>query len=188
MDDDLLPSWDDEPYVVFFSGVFPERYDFDALFTRDLMDSLRESENANLDQDELPEKFDKVPDRFVSADTWPRTTNLRCRQCARQFKSRPLTMVLHIASESKTIIDMKTDRCFYCSGDCVETFINNHVLDERTRWARKKMFSIFYRKLTGITIDVFPSTNTPDQLEIFGGDISIDDHVKSLKFIVPAGL
>lgn len=185
--DDLGLSWDEEPDVLFFSGVFPVRYDFDQIFTNQLMDSLRESEYCD-NNSSMPEEFDKISDRFVSSDTWPRTTNLRCRQCTRLFKSRPLTMITHINNEGHTITDMRTDRCAYCSGDCVATYINNHVLDEKTRWSRHKMFSMFYRKLTGIRIDSFPMTNTPSELEIFGGDVTMDDHIKSLKFIVPSTL
>lgn len=186
--DDLLPTWEDEPNVLFFSGVFPARYDFDTLFTNQLMDSLRESEFGDTFVNDVPEAFDKIPDRFISAESWPRTTNLRCRQCTRLFKTRPLTMITHINNEGNTITDMRTDKCTYCSGDCVATHINTHVLDEKTRWTRHKMFSMFYRKLTGIRIDAFPMTSTPGDLEIFGGSMSMDDHIKSLKFIVPSTL
>ena len=185
--DDLLPTWEDEPCVLFFSGVFPARYDFDTLFTNRLMESIRDSE-YNESTDDAPVVFDKIPEKFISAETWPRTTNLRCRQCTRLFKTRPLTQIIHISNEASVIIDMRSDRNAYCSSDCVETYIDNHVLDERTRWARKKMYSIFYRKLTGIKIDAFPSTHTPSELEIFGGSISMDYHIKSLKFIVPSTL
>jgi hypothetical protein len=188
MDDDILPTWEDEPCVIFFSGVFPDRYDFDRLFTDQLMDSLRESEYGDNVVSDIPESFDKIPEKFVSAETWPRTTNLRCRQCTRLFKTRPLTMITHISNEGSIIMDMRTNKCAYCSGDCVATHINACVLDEKTRWTRHKMFSMFYRKLTGIRIDSFPMTNTPSELEIFGGDISTDEHVKSLKFIVPSTL
>jgi hypothetical protein len=185
--DDLLPTWEDEPCVLFFNGVFPARYDFDTLFTNRLMESIRDSE-YNETVEDTPTAFDKVPEKFISAETWPRTTNLRCRQCTRLFKTRPLTQIIHISNEGSVIVDMRTDKNAYCSADCITTQINNHVLDERTRWSRHKMFSIFYRKLTGIRIDAFPMTNTPSDLQIFGGDVSQDDHIKSLKFIVPSTL
>jgi hypothetical protein len=186
--DDLLPTWEDEPNVLFFSGVFPARYDFDTLFTNQLMASLQESEYNDRVECDVPEVFDKIPDRFTSAEVWPKTTNLKCRQCTRLFKTRPLTMIVNIENEGHIITGMRTNKTAYCSGDCVTTFINNHVLDEKTRWSRHKMFTMFYRKLTGVRVDAFPMTNTPDQLEIFGGDITMDDHIKSLRFIVPSTL
>lgn len=182
---DGIPDFE-ESNILFFNRVFPERYDFDTLFTNQLLDSLRESDCDFVPEQEV-EEFDKIPAKFTSADEWPRATNLRCLNCNRLFKTRPLTMITHIANEGHVIKEM-TPFGFMCSGDCVATYIDSHVADEKTRWSRHKMFSIFYRKLTGITISSFSRAHEPWELELYGGDVSMDDHIKSLKYIVIANV
>ncbi len=183
---DSYDIWDDDGVIVFFRGVFPDRYDFDILMTNQVMAELMASEpSGDAHDDTIIETYDRIPSRFTTEAEWPRTINARCLQCIRQFKTRPLTMVTHINNDGVTISDMTTFGVM-CSAECVATYINTRVHDERTRWARQKMLTIFYLKLTGTRVDSFPMTNTPEALEIFGiGTVTMADHIKSLKYTVP---
>lgn len=179
------------PNILFFQNVYPTKYDFDAMMTKDIMDEL----NRDMYSDDLawaPESatitpvrsFDVVPEKFVSVETWPKETNLACWQCKRSFKTRPMAIVTNATNIGlKIAIDMDVWGNL-CSADCAGTLLDSREQNKEVRWRMEKLTCILYRRLTGRVLTELPRAPSYWELEQFGGRLSIDDFTKGLEGVI----
>lgn len=168
----------DEPNILFFRGVFPEKYDIESMFTHKIMDSLRITEGIEVDlADEIRTytMFDKIPRVFSTIDTWPKSTNIQCWWCNRVFKEMPKFIPSGIVNNG----DMATygNFCsFFCAAVHIDVF-----LDPKIRWERHQMLKILHVKMTGMHVDYIPRSPVPfTMLQYGGGSDSGDVYGKKL--------
>ena len=167
-----------EPNILFFRGVFPEKYDIDAMFTNKIMDSLRISEGDDVDlKEEITTYllFDKIPMLFSNVDTWPVSTNILCWWHHNTFKNAPIFIPIHISNNG----DM-TPHGNFCSFFCAAAFIDTFI-DPKVRWERHQMLKILYKKMTGFYVEYIPRASVPFNMLQYGcGSDSGDTFVKKL--------
>jgi len=71
----------------------------------------------------LPHSFSEIPTKFTSWETWPKTSNLKCWSCNRNFKTTPIFIVddfCHDISGIRVI----TPKGNFCSDNCAQHYIN----------------------------------------------------------------
>ena len=176
------------PNILFFTGISLQKYDIDIMWTKRLLESLQEpAETVALDVAEQPSSFDKAPEYFTTLDEWPRSTNLRCGSCSRNYKSRPAAVITHVYNTGNQIATKMRVLALMCSFDCAVRFINTRFRADRRRWEElHKMLRLLYHKMTGmIAVEL---NEAPDILDIAycGGNLSINDFIKRLKHVLPA--
>lgn len=171
----------DEPNILFFLGVFPEKYDIDTLFTNKIMDSLRISEPSETNINEeisTYTMYDKIPITFSTIDIWPSSTNIKCWWCNRTFKCIPKFIPISISNNG----DMTThgNFCsFFCAAIHIDIFINPNI-----RWERHQMLKILYKKISGMYVEYIPRAPPPfTMLQYGGGNDSGDEFAKKLAIL-----
>jgi hypothetical protein len=168
----------DEPNILFFQGVFPDKYDIDTMFTNKIMDSLRISgsveSNIN-DEINAYTMFDKIPAVFLTMDTWPASTNIQCWWHSGTFKCPPIFIPINISSNG----DM-TPYGNFCSFPCAAAHIDT-FMPIKVRRERHRMLKILHEKMTGLCIEYIHRAPVPfTMLQYGGGTDSGDTFVKKL--------
>jgi hypothetical protein len=168
----------EEPNIMFFQGVFPEKYDLDTMFTNRIMDSLRVSNPAceNIDVENTVEKtFSKIPLKFTTIDEWPKSTNIKCWWCTQSFKTVPLFIPSYIATNGDMVPEGNI-----CTFNCGAAYIDVFV-DAKCRWERHEMLKILHHKITGISVKHIPPSPLPfTMVQYGGGNDSSDTYTKKI--------
>lgn len=171
----------DEPNILFFLGVFPEKYDIDKLFTNKIMDSLRISEGSETCMNEeinTYTMYDKIPMTFSTVDLWPSSTNIQCWWCNRTFKCVPIFIPIDI-SNNGNMVPHGNFCSFFCAAVHIDTFINPKV-----RWERHQMLKMLHKKITGMYVEYIPRAPVPfTMLQYGGGNDSGDEFAKKLAIL-----
>jgi hypothetical protein len=176
-----------QPHILRFQGVFPAKYDFDAMMTKRIMDSLAEEcgESDDYSVGLMTERtFDKVPTEFTGPAAWPMGTNLSCWQCKRTFKSRPFALVYDAANKGTMAATKMSTRGNVCSGDCAGTLLDATERDADTRFRIERLTCMFFRALTGRALTRLPRAPRYEELEQFGGNLTIDEFIEGLVAVV----
>jgi hypothetical protein len=164
---------DDEPNILFFRGVIPEKYDIETLFTNKIMDEL------NMDKvDTGYEEFaqDTIPPTFTDMDNWPKMCNITCWWCHRKFKDPAVFVPSSIALTGT----MTPHGCF-CSFPCAASYIDTFI-EIKFRWEKHKMLLILYNKMTGKNIDFIHKAPRPYNMIQYGKNaMSSNDYTALLK-------
>jgi hypothetical protein len=167
----------DEPNIMFFQGVFPEKYDLDTMFTNRIMDSLRVTDVGTVDNCEVStfNTYSKIPLQFTTVDAWPKSTNIKCWWCTQSFKTIPLFIPSYIATNG----DMVPEGNF-CTWNCSAAHIDVFA-DSKSKWERHEMLKILHKKITGIPVEYIPRSPLPfTMLQYGGGNDSGDVYAKKI--------
>lgn len=91
-------------------------------------------------------KYDEIPKKFVSVDTWPTHTNLLCWSCSQKFTSYPKFIPLHpeIDKNGRDICDIIGN---FCEWNCAARYIQE-VMPEVQRWDLNRFLARFECKFT----------------------------------------
>jgi len=161
----------EEPNILFFRGVIPEKYDIETLFTNKIMDEL------NMDLSEPGyDSFvqDSIPPLFIDMEQWPKTTNVTCWWCHRKFKEFPVFVP---SSISLTGI-MVPHGCF-CTFHCAAAYIDIFV-ELKYRWEKHKMLLVLYHKMTGKKIEYINKAPRPYNMIQYGKNLMSSNEYSSL--------
>jgi hypothetical protein len=168
------------PNILFFKGVFPEKYDIDTIFTNQIMDSLRISTEGDMKEVDDLQVFDKIPSKFTTMDDWPKSTNLKCWWCHRNFKSIPVFVPINISNKGATPATEITVHGNMCHFSCASAYIDMYFSERSIKWERHEMLKILYKKMTGQLIEYIPRTPLPFRMMQYGGNDTANTFSKKI--------
>lgn len=164
----------DEPNILFFKGVFPEKYDFDTMFTNKIMESVRMDDTTyDYEQDEqLPmfTPFDKMPTEFTTIADWPKTVNINCWWCNRKQKCSPKFIPKKIDVGTGNMTPHGSFDTFFCAAAYIDVYI-----DDRERQEKQRMLKILYKKMTGLHVIYIPRAPSPFDMIQYGYGVATPD-------------
>lgn len=156
------------PNVLFLKGCFLRDCDsVEDLFDQKLL-------SADIQEPAFYEikniEYDKIPNKFVSLESWPTVTNLKCWNCGNTFTSRPIFIPLVI--ESNGHMDPHGN---FCSWGCGGLYINLHY-DTDDRWEKHAMLRALYKVFTKKTIhEIIPALCKTSMIQ-YGGKKTIKEY------------
>lgn len=173
---DNVSDFDNEPNILFFRGVLPEKYNIDTMFTNKIMESLRVTESYELkDELDILTPFDKMPLEFSSNGTWPRRLNIQCWWCNRRNESTPIFIPNSVDVNGKMATYGMFDT-FFCAAAFIDVFI-----DHKERWEKHEQLKLLYKKMTGVYVKYIPRSPRPFQMIHYGyGSETPDNYAKKL--------
>lgn len=123
----------------------------------------------------VEEQYDSIPSRYVTYDTWPKSTNLLCWGCGNKCPGMPWPIItgivkvrvprtnpLEFDSEYEADTEEKIDvsaRCVYgnfCTPWCASRYINQVNDPKIKKWEARKMLADFYAEVTGKKLPDIP--------------------------------
>lgn len=175
------------PNILFLNGVYMRDCKDVGDMMADRLSELVAFETSN-DQKSLSmmgkDKYDKIQILFVSADTWPYSTNIACWQCSCSFSWEPV-FIPHNIMQSDTVpeeympIKAEGNFCsFPCAGEWVRTEVNRDK-----RWDKIEMLKLLHFIITGQTIVAIPSVPKKTSMVQYGGHLTISQYQAKLKNI-----
>lgn len=167
------------PNILFFKGIFPDKYDIDAIFTNQIMDSLRISTKCNTDDVDNLQVFDKIPPKFTTIEAWPKTTNLKCWWCHRNFKSVPVFVPIDASNKGAIPATEITVHGIMCNFFCAAAYID-YFCERNVKWERHEMLKILYKKMTGQRIEYIPRAPLPFSMVQYGGSTTTNAYNKKI--------
>lgn len=107
-------------------------------------------------------KYNRIPSYFITIDSWPKATNLRCWNCSLPFSKMPWFIPNGVC---KQIIDGEENNSLivygnFCSPNCTINYImktnDQNIVSKDTS---KSLLYELYEKVTGLTnvINPYPS-------------------------------
>jgi len=111
----------------------------------------------------------------------PKTTNLHCMWCCHQFKTYPVYLPINIENNTKITVYGNGKSAVFCSFNCVQSYnvsLKDHDIMERYRY-----LLIYYKKVTGITINEITRAPPKELLTIFGGNTTIEEYRNKFKYM-----
>jgi hypothetical protein len=180
----------DEPNILFFRGISPEKYDIDTMWTSRLLESIDEDDceisAVELANEYATQDFDKIPEYFETLDQWPKRINIRCGSCSRNFKTRPAAVVTNVHNVGTQFATKMRTPIITCSFDCSVHFINVRFKGDRREWEEMhRMLRQLYFRMTGVL--AVELHEAPDMLDMvqWGGRLTVDSFIKQLHHILP---
>jgi hypothetical protein len=183
----ITQSAAETPRILFFKGIFPVKYDVDAIFTSRVMEHLYASEGKASEYDLASSEVntaDKVPEYFTGIDEWPTRTNNKCWHCSRNYKTRPTTTVTNVENIGTMIATRMKIEGLMCSFDCAVAYIDLKAPNKKVREERQRMLLLLYKKMTGLSAVSLNKADPPTCMVQYGGNVSPDDYIKKLKHIL----
>lgn len=168
------------PNILFFKGIFPDKYDIDAIFTNQIMDSLRISTEGDMKEVDDLQVFDKIPSKFTTMENWPKSTNLKCWWCHKNFKSIPVFVPINISNKGATPATEITVHGNMCHFFCASAYIDMFFHERSVKWERHEMLKILYKKMTGQSIEYIPRTPLPYCMVQYGGNDTVNAFNKKI--------
>lgn len=108
--------------------------------------------------------FDRLPQRFESVKTWPKTCNLRCNYDGFEFSTPPVFVPLTINRDGT----MDVHKCF-CSFPCAMNYIENNELYTNSKWELTYNLYELYKKFHGQRPKFILPASDKDVIEEYGG-------------------
>ena len=107
---------------------------------------INESVIDAIDNNVAVYKYDEIPKKFISVDTWPTHTNLLCWSCGQKPLSYPKFIPLHpeIDKNGRDICDVIGN---FCEWNCAARYIQE-VMPEVQRWDLNRFLARFECKFT----------------------------------------
>ncbi len=122
----------------------------------------------------------KMPIEFTTIDEWSKHTDIYCWNCNFSFKDVPVFIPTRY-DQNKLVNG--NENCF-CSFPCASKYIEDTTHDKSEMWQSKKFLCILYQKFTGNKLDYIPSGLHKKYLQIFGGELTIEEYRKRNKDIL----
>jgi hypothetical protein len=124
--------------------------------------------------------YDKIPPKFTSIDTWPKSTNLKCWNCDCNFLTVPIFIPVCIeTNDLKSMTGSMDTQGNFGSWNCASRYINIHF-ESSKRWERHEFLKILYSVFTGDDIsDILPA-NPKTIMKQYGGDITPHEYREHL--------
>lgn len=96
---------------------------------------------------EPTENYDSIPATFTSAENWPKSTNLKCWSCARNFSTYPKFVPQNPRKDAKNndVCDVLGN---FDEWGCVIDFIETEMPPDQ-RWDLKESVVLFESKFSG---------------------------------------
>ncbi len=141
----------------------------EGVYTRDITDSLSESDSESLDDIEEISNFDVIPHKYTSLSTWILQTNTLCGHCGMKFDTVPIFIPKYLDNTSGNL-SIVISKMLFCSFPCAAKYIEDTSIGA-DRQNKQDMLKFIYKEFTGLTIDSIP--HAPDKSEIdtyAGGD------------------
>jgi len=140
-----------------------------------------------IDGNELKEcyKYDKIPKKFYSVETWIEKTNLKCWCCTRNFSGRPwfIPSYVSVDENNKECVDVKGN---FCSSNCAANFImeryrNNEITDAMSMllWLCG-IFANHNDKTKKYKYLKISPSNNKECLEEYGGSMTVEQYAKDI--------
>jgi hypothetical protein len=145
-------------------------------------------------------QHDKIPTVFTTLESWPKSTNLFCCYCHRQFTSIPwfepqsiepisigqtgkfLTPAeVHCAKNEKrfSIIVRKV----FCTENCAIAYITHNTFDICERLNKIEMLKFVYYLFTGKNINNIKESPDPTEMIQYGGNLTPEEYQKKIDVI-----
>ncbi len=162
-----------QAYIMFMRGIsMKELKNLDNIFD--------EKYSAVLNEDSII-TYGTIPKKFTGPKTWPRSTNLLCWSCSRNFKTVPY----FVASEMQTtsIGEIHMDRIgIFCTPNCTAKYINEKFKNDACWFDMMHRLKILYRELTGKSVEkIMPSPDKTIMIPYCGEDgITEEQYAKKL--------
>ena len=162
-------------YVLFIKGVSRE----DFISPEDFFDE----KVKEISGDVVSEKrYDKLPVSVIGVKkSWPDHTNILCWNDGFEFSTVPIPLVYDIKERgcekdsTVPILEYIVKRSAFCSMACCATYIEQHFTREQ-QWNLLHNTKLFYKELTGKTIDHIQPAPDRTLLIPYGGDLSIKSY------------
>lgn len=123
-----------QPNVLFLKGVVENDLKTDdEMFDKKFIEHIEDIKLPLV----IPHSFSELPAKFISWDTWPKSTNLKCWCCDRNFKNTPIFIVDDFCYDTNgtRIITPKGN---FCTDNCAQLYINLHYQrndrDDKTKY------------------------------------------------------
>lgn len=116
--------------------------------------------------------YSSPPDRFVSAELWPKSTNIPCWYCDIQFNGRPWAMVDSFYHDKHGNVVILTKGCFH-SENCVMKYIIQNYNNEQERDDKIRGLFYLYEKLTGKRATIIRPSYDRTEMKKYSGPSGI---------------
>jgi hypothetical protein len=163
----------DELPILFLRGCHLD----DCKDVEDLMEARLEEAAAqwNEHDDFNGFKYDKIPHKFTSLDTWPLSTNLKCWECDDQVRGRPYAIATYIAkgggfpNVESLYGDIDTDGNF-CDECCAYTYIGHGKKYAKNKGEYVRMTRILACRIGGLNEVIFFEAPSKTCMKEYGGN------------------
>lgn len=168
----------DEPNILFLRGCFLKN----CSSIEDMFDE-RIMKESFLDGKTMPLEeivYDKIPEKFVSLETWVKKTNLKCWNCDCNFYTIPIFVPEYM--KDPDVPDRKHGDIGvhgnFCSWNCASFYISLMFRD--VKWEKDSMLKILYTIFTGDTIHTIPHAPSKTKMVQFGGSMTRTEYKNNL--------
>ena len=162
------------PNILFLKGM----YMTDCKDVGDIMgERLAEMIAAGPEQEQYTPKqtYDKIPEMFEDAKSWPSSTNLLCCECSCSFTWEPVFIPEAInfsgtrRGEYKPIKPLK----IFCNFVCAHMFILS--MFRESKWEKKELLKLLHKILTGQNILDIPIGPHRTEMVQYGGTMTVGE-------------
>ena len=174
--------------ILFLQGVFKK----DCKRIEDIFHDKLLDKNNKIEEKKV---YDKIPVLFTNINTWPKTTNLNCWYCSRNFKNRPWFEPQSIEPATETIIEKTNNYTIYnnkkivlgvkgifCSCNCVYSYIMLYCRDISDKLNKIMMLKILYEIFNEgkSIVDIKPAPHFTE-MQKFGGNITESEYQRLIE-------
>lgn len=162
-----------EQYILHLKGITMSSFvSIEDKFNQHILDADK-PENSTVDI-----AWDRIPQHFVSPESWVKSTNIRCWYCSMKFKSQPWFIITGCNNTSThKIYDIRGN---FCSCGCLYGFVNLH-------YSKRNNFDIFqnvyklYEIMHGKSISSIRAPMDKTVLKMYGGNMTLDEYKAHIK-------
>jgi hypothetical protein len=149
--------------ILFIRGVFiKDCIPIDEIFEQQIIEQLN-MENP-------PIMYDKIPTTFTNLRTWVKKTNIKCWYCDLNFDNMPIFIPKLIENTgTPDTYNISTFGCF-CSFCCAMSFNNIHNHKICMNIQVKEMLLFLYRIFNNVVIDEVLASPDRYEMKQYGGD------------------
>ena len=163
------------PKILFLNGCYLSDCDnIEDMFDDNLLNEL------DVRYDNVIE-YNRIPQHFISLDTWIKKTNIKCWNCDCSFDSTPIFIPTSIIrSDIKDNINTTfTVHGNFCSFSCATTYLQ--TLNISNKWdiqfLLRKLYYIFYNK----EINNIPPSPSKYMMKQYGGHMEVSEYMECIK-------
>lgn len=153
------------PNVLFLRGLTEKDLDdddtmFDTKF-------LAEVDSFAIEPVIVENSFDELPRYFTNSVEWPITTNLWCRNCSRQYKSRPVPVpgAVSFDEDGQRKIDVVA---VCCSSPCAQSHINLYYTGQ-AHDDKSRLLRVVHEELFDLDLIIIPPSPNPGIMKRYIG-------------------
>jgi hypothetical protein len=140
-----------------FRGVFPQ----------DFLKSRTNTAEITTAKKEPTIEYSEIPKKFISVESWPKSTNLLCWSCSRSFTNPPAFIPTNpkIDNENRDVCDVIGN---FCRWSCASRYVKE-VLPEPMRYDHNKYICLFESKFTDVRREIVKPSPPKTEMQAYCG-------------------